>query len=150
VRPRHCAYGAALIAAGGAGLFGFISLFNNSTGPDMIAIHDLSNNPLDYTTYGFTVQQGIQGSNAVNPTPVVTGEATPVGLIYSGTVGALPTVNYFSPFSYLSGWAHEFPFAVLQPGWSITAFTDTSNYEWGFGFWYQVIHAEDLTREEYL
>ena|SRR5271154_860526 len=126
--------------------FGFASLYNDSVAPYVLAVHDMSGDTVGFPASGaFTVQQGIQGSNPVNGSPVVTGRQRMQGQVYQGNVVSLPQMTFpvLGPFGQYT-YPHEYPFLVLTPGWSLTMYCPTSGQTFDWGFWWQVLTPDEL------
>lgn len=145
VRPSRCAYAMTNAPQNGTN-FGFISLYNDSVAPYVLAVHDTSGDSLNaISPAGWTVQQGIQGSNPVNGNPMVTGRQRMQGQVYQGNLAVLPTMTLplLGPFGQYF-WPHEFPFIVLTPGWSLTMYGNTAGSQFDWGFIWQVLTPDEL------
>lgn len=118
VNLRRCARAA--ISDTGEATNTTIGLFNNSLGPELILVWQMGVNEV---TIGIpqTSYQQVQPFGTVVPTvSVVPGDAPPPGILSSGDSAVLYTPDYYPSIAAgAPGWPATFPFAVLQPGWSL-------------------------------
>lgn len=104
----------------GAGNGAIMGVHNNSLGPDLLVIHHFETSVLAANIVEYGLRQGTIGSaNPVPSVPLVTGEKQLAGAPYfSSTVGVLTTdTTLFMAAGIPYLWPHEWPVAVLLPGW---------------------------------
>lgn len=125
--------------------FNFVSLFNDSNGPYLLAVHDaflVGSNAA--AVQGFVVGSSKLGSSPVQGISLLTGEGAIPGQVLSGFVAALPTVGLFNWCQGVSGWLHEWPFAVLRPGWALTMYPQAVNTAINAGFIWEYLTPDEL------
>lgn len=145
VRPSRCAYGAN-VTTDATGNTQFISLFNEISSAYVLAVHDFALKPItgSATAFGFVVDQGQLGADPVQGMPVVSNRQPMAGQVSQGEVTTLPTIQLWPPSPTTQVWPHDFPFIVLTPGWSLTAYALSTDILFGFSFWWQVLTPEEL------
>lgn len=122
-RPRQAARGS--ITLGNVTNYSTVALFNSSSGAHYLVIRDYETifaDPGGLTSIGYV--QGQLGTAGGVKTPLVPGEAVPPGILTSLDSATLLTLDW--PLPWMGGamnnssawWPHNFPFAVLPPGWS--------------------------------
>jgi hypothetical protein len=136
--PRRMAWVGAN-ATGAAATNAFVSLFNNSTGPHVLAVHDVIKDSNSTTNIGgLALAQGVQGAGATPPTPAFGGEATPVGFASFGTVSSVPTFNTaYNGGGVPNNNTNPWPLFFLPPQWSLTAYAFTVNTFLRVQFWFE-------------
>ena len=78
--------------------------------------------------------------------PIVTGERAGPGFLYTfnDTSTVVPSDYPISPSTAaLPGWVHEFPVAVLQPGWSLEVVLFDAPYSW-IGFYWEYVTPDQM------
>ncbi|HEY2108236.1 MAG TPA: hypothetical protein VGH29_20725 [Candidatus Binataceae bacterium] len=119
-RPRQAARGYGFIGATNTPI---VSLFNDSTGPELLVVRALrvvsSTGALSTSDFA---QQGELGTEYGQPVlPLVPSMAAPPGTIYVADVTSVPQINGYNftgPQSIDVFWEQDFPLAVIEPGWS--------------------------------
>lgn len=104
-----------------------ISLYNNTTGRATLAVRDVTISGTASDTIAIQYAQGQVGSTAGQQAALVANEA-----IYPGLLAWIDTTTVFSG-DYVAAltaqgafwWQHDFPFGVVQPGFSLV-FQDTT------------------------
>jgi len=131
---------------GGSGAHG-VGLFNDSPQNHYLVLRDVRSGSTSGTSM---VVRSAQPQAPVTPlgtvVTVVTGEALGPGVLYSVNDTAFPV-----PADYplgrgsgiQAGWVHEFPFAVLQPGWSLEALMVAGVATW-IGFWWEYVTPAEM------
>lgn len=117
----------------------FIALYNNSTGAQIIALHDVvAQATISHYPDGFVFTKGLPGGTAVAGSAAFADQATPVGQATIGSVATVPTLTgFWNGNSNPNTNTHGFPLAFLQPGWSIVFYDGTQNEELALGFLYE-------------
>lgn len=126
-RPRRGFRGAITIT--GPSNNGTLALYHAGSGTGVLVIRDF----LVVTTVAHLVAvqlvQGSLGTAGGSIAPVVSGTAAGSGTLQSLDDAATLTADYYVPAQF--NWPqfnHDFPFQVLQPGWSLQ-FQDTTAAE---------------------
>ena len=119
---------------------GVVALYNNSTGPFILAVWDFVINPSSGAgTIGYNTQVGTLTTLVGPGTSVFTDEATPPGLCYSDDLASpAAVIANFNGTDAFSGNPDGVPLALLKPNWSIvmqagasaTPIGGTFIYEW--------------------
>lgn len=137
---------------GAATNYAALSLYNNSSGPDLLLVWYALLFLSTGDSAGARSIQGAQGTlitSATSPkggvAPIVSGEAPRPGQLYYVDAAATPAFDVFVPAS-LTGEQNSGrrPLAVLQPGWSFQLFPDTTGKGWNGTILWESVHAEDL------
>lgn len=149
-RARRCARGTIEVSSD-SNTYPVAYLFNNSTGPELLVVRDMqpwSGTPTTTgTDIGTYYLHGTTGSQGGTITPLVPSQAILAGQLWGDKIA-----DPFTPADYLfggfevtaSGWIHDFPFAVLEPGWSLALFVDNKNSDVQIAFYWQVCHPAEL------
>jgi len=137
--PRRLAWVYATTNLGGDGNFGQIGLYNNSTGPHVLCVHDVIVDPAQNGAPGgaLLIQGKLSGTD-FRPIPAFTGEAVPVGLATGGESVTQPTFSFMANLS--TEWtqsARPWPTVFLQPGWSMLWSQATASSDFGLSFLYE-------------
>ncbi len=100
-------------------------LYNNSTGPHVLVVRDIypfsSNDNVCYFAY----ERGFSGSVTGTIVSLYPGEALPPGQLYYEDRASAISPDYQFPLTITGNpnpqlnWNHNFPFAVIPPGWSL-------------------------------
>lgn len=126
----------------------FIALFNDSAGAELLVVRDFTlrmageTDPIAF----FLSLNSKPGDHFAYGTYILTGESRPPGETRIGTV----TSNAYDWFtSSVSDtvpvwWAHEYPIAILKPGWSLVVYADSPAQDIDGAFIYQVCTPEEL------
>jgi hypothetical protein len=104
----------------GAAHFATVSLYNNSTGAQVLVVRDLhvdSNGEPIGTGY----VSGTIGTHTGLEASLLVGDAIKPGLVYTLDDTTLLSYDWGSTNGTAvdAWWPHDFPFAVIQPGWSL-------------------------------
>jgi hypothetical protein len=125
-RPRQAARGGKNLAS--VTNLATVALFNNSTGPQVLVVRDIlivgTANDMIATAY----VPGQVGASPGLVQPLLPTDALPAGLVTSAdTVTSYPA-DYLLPLSSTADfeWWHDYPFAVVTPGWSFVLQERTS------------------------
>lgn len=118
-----------------------ISLFNNSTGAQYLVVRDLFIPTVSAAPAFVSQQQGQIGTTAGLQQPVVSSNAALPGLVFFNDT----TTVYNSAWLWSNGsFSHEFPLAVLLPGWSFVVQARTGAQALAVGFIWEAIFADEL------
>lgn len=112
-----------------------LGVFNNDTKGRSIAVWHLEahyrpgTSGVDFMTFFFQVIQGTNGWTPGPAAPVMGGRSAGFGQIINAYDLNWPTVNtyyaaYTNPLSWF--WPHEWPLAIVPPGYSFFAYSDPS------------------------
>lgn len=146
LRLRHCARGKIGLASPSSGAVAY--LFNNSTGRDLLAVWHVSA-LIELVPYA-TLVGAIQGhnGNAGGATgTLVTGETAMPGALYVDDTATPPASDFYVPQNYsgADSWPHDYPLAILQPGWSLfLAIPGATGAQFNASFLWQRCGAEDI------
>lgn len=140
---REVAFGGANQAAT-AGAFSLVAVYNPSSSRFVTVIRHYEASLTVADAIGFYLLHGQVGSNTNTEQPMVAGEAKKNGVIQTGTVAALPTAitRTTIPGNNYLAWLHEWPVAVLLPGWSFVAACQVVNVTLNCTFWWEGVYAE--------
>ncbi len=146
VNLRRCARGYVPVSAGDGNTT--IALTNNSLGPELILVWQIWE-PTPNGGDVFTSYQQIDPMEVVFPAqPIVPGDAQPPGILsgYSQATAYTPDFDLGNA-QFSSRWPATFPFAVLQPGWSL-CFQNAGGGEdsLGMALWWEAILSEYFDR----
>lgn len=126
-RPRQAARG--VITLTGPTNNATLSLYNNSSGVHVLVVRAFMVSSTVAHLVLVARQQGAQGASGGTIVPGVTGDGARAGLLYSLDTATAITPDYLVPSQFnWPAFGLEFPFEVLQPGWSLT-FQDTTAAE---------------------
>jgi hypothetical protein len=139
----RCAYVGAQSAAT-ALLFSYVSLYNNDPQGRVFAIHDIGNGITPAGISQLSIDKGQIGANTVTPSPVMSNQPVPPGLLTTGAVTAGTVRLQNGIVAGQAQWTHDFPFIVLTQGYRITAWGNAVNTAFVCGFWYQVLGMDEL------
>ncbi len=118
--PFRLARGRAVVAALAAN-FSTVSLFHNGDPRFLLVVRDINMTAATNSAFVTGVAQGSIGSLVMAGIPVVTGEPTPPGQIFSSQQTALPSTpdyNFGTNNAYGVPWLHDYAFVALRPGFS--------------------------------
>lgn len=126
----------------------YVALHNNSPGSHLLAIHDfvfIAPGETDAET-DIGAVHGLKGTLVTSGfEPFVTGQPMPFGEIYYGDVSSnVPTYEIRSHDATPLWWTHDWPFAILQPGWSMVWYADSSAQSIAVSITWEQITAEEL------
>jgi hypothetical protein len=140
---RMCQYNGTTQTATAA-VFSLIGLFNNSTGRDLIVVHHLDISAPTAQTYGWYTLNAQLATTVAGSVQVVTGEPLLAGQLQTGTIAALPTnrTHLTIPGSNFYQWVHDYPLAVLLPGWSLITYCGTVDITLNADFFWETVPAE--------
>lgn len=133
-----------------AAQFSQLSLFNNSSARDLLAIIQVSATAGGAAEVGFSVTQGTQGTSGGLMSPIVTGNAAMAGQLFHQTVGALPSFDFEptpgtlgQPFNTNYEWL-----AILSPGWSGVFTLEVVNLAFTLSLVWQLVHPEEIVSDD--
>ena len=145
-RPRQAARGGVPATTAGSGKFATISLYNSSTGPRVLVIRDWSISSTVGHVHGAGYNQGRLSGTAGVVTPFFPGDRAPAGLVDYQAANAALTPDYY--VENLSGssmqWFHDFPFAIVPPGWAFYIQCVTANTNIDGGFIWEEVSIDEL------
>ncbi|HVI10972.1 MAG TPA: hypothetical protein VND65_21990 [Candidatus Binatia bacterium] len=144
VNPRRFAYVHNSFTSGAAQ--NCFNSFYNDSNHLYLAVYEWGNDPIATgTVEGWVLARAKLGSTPVFGSPVVGGDGQPPGQMLVGQVGLNPTLGFTQVGEGgQTGWVRNFPFAVLPPGWSLTAYSSAQNVQLAVTVWYEWIYPDDL------
>lgn len=124
-RPRQALRG--MKASGVPTNLATVGLFNNSTGPAILVIRDLTLNGTASDTIAVTNVLGQVGSSQGLVHAMTPSQPGTPGLLASIDTATAYPGDYLAALSSTGSfvWNHDIPFGVLEPGWSLV-FQDTT------------------------
>ena len=130
--------------AGVAAQFSLISVYNNSTARDFVVVHHFDFSIAAIGAGGFYLAEGQVGASVGGDQVVVPGEAQPAGVMQTTTIAALPggRTHTLVGASLSYQWPHEYPVAVLLPGWSFVIYNGTVNVGLNASIWWEGVRAD--------
>ena len=142
-RPRQAARGSITPATNVN--YPTAALYNDSSGPQLLMVRLVSCVSPNGGTMGLIAQQGTIGAAGGIISPFVSGEAKPPGALYA-LDGAALVVSDFVMATYTGSWPENgaMPVAVLQPGWSLVAQSNSLTDKAQFGFMWEAISVDEL------
>ena len=118
VNLRRCARG--MISDTGEATNTTVALTNNSLGPELILVWQTLTAQSSSEPGAVSYQRGLALTPGGIVQPVVPGDAPPPGVLSSGDLAVAFTPDWILPSAAIAyQWPATFPFAVLQPGWSL-------------------------------
>jgi hypothetical protein len=147
-RPRQAARGYLLDTSGISHPTG--GLYNNSTGAHVLIVRELISTALPSVTgnVGWAYVQGMPGTVGGTVTPLIPMQGALPGQLWSADLAFYYTPDFLPPavagsgnFSY---WGHEFPLAVLPPGWSIALAGALASGDVVLSVMWEAIYPEEL------
>jgi hypothetical protein len=142
-RPRQAAWGFAQISA--PTNFGTVSLYNNSGGAQYLVLRDWRAINISNNRVSMFYAVGAQGSSFMSGQSFMPDQPQLPGVCYDLDAGsATSTAFKFDQNVQQAWWPHDFPLAILPPGWSI-CFQNQSNATFmGGSFMWEAIFADEL------
>ena len=134
---RNSAWQGATVTAS-AGDFSTIALYNNSIGDRLLVVHHLEASVGAAALISFAIVQGQLGTVSGTPINVTSGQPQLTGQLSTASSTALPSPSYNVRLQTTVPWLwpHEYPFAVLTPGWSLAIYHNTAAAQlWGSFYW---------------
>jgi hypothetical protein len=118
-RPRQASRG--MKASGVPVNFATLSLYNNSSAPAVLVVRDFSINGTANDVIALSYAQGQIGTSQGKVSALLPSEAVQAGLIASIDTATAYPGDYAISLSSLGTfeWYHDYPFAVVQIGWSL-------------------------------
>jgi len=92
------------------------------------------------------VKGQVSGSN-LTVTSLSFDTGLPTGLLTSSGQTSSPLGSAFWAVDIGSStwsWIHDFPVAVIQPGWSLVAYNSTNAANMGSGWWWEAVEIDQL------
>lgn len=117
VNLRRCARG--YIVDSGESTNTTLALFNNSASSELILVWQLVSGILHSVALSPSYQQGLALSVGGTVAAIVPGDAPPPGVLTSGDSPTAFDADFLPSAGFTPYWPATFPFAVLQPGWSL-------------------------------
>jgi len=145
-RPRQAARGGVPLTT--ATNYATTALYNNSTGSTVLVVRDWQcsqGGDGNYTAQFGYYQGRLTGTN-YPATPLFPGDAVPNGLVdYSDQPHILPAEYANCGWITLSAyWPHDFPFAILPPGWSLFLQAPAKTTILSFGIVWECVSIDEL------
>ena len=142
-RPRQAARGEIGISAVN---YATAQLYNDSSGPSILVVRDLrvidesgnSRQQLYYSQTKLSINNGTK-------TPLMPGEAAPAGLLGTQDLPALATFDFmFADGTDVGSWIHDFPLAIIPPGWALNAQIGTLAHLLYISVVWEVVSIDEL------
>ncbi len=134
------------LLAGSPTNLGTLSVFNDSTGADLIAIWGVLSTEAITLQQAFGATQGALGAATGTMQSYITGEPRK-----AGQLNYLDTTTVLAPSLVLNGVYSQsvtilppVPLAILQPGWSCYVQNQNAARVLSVSFLWQAVHIEDL------
>lgn len=126
-------------------------LFNDSRGPELLLVHaiEVSNTSGNDGPQGVGYFYGSSGTSQAN-IPIFPGQAVPGVILFDDTT-TIYTPDFYFGFNLVAnpnlnqfenGWRHEYPFAILPPGWSLVVQNTIAGNVGNAEFFWEAIEAE--------
>ena len=147
-RPRQAMRGYITVSPNNDGT---LSLFNNSSGTHLLVVRALSMGWIGGTNglnVGTFYNQGALGTVGGVVQPLLPSGAALPGLLYSldDTTNRVARWDYLNQpglTETLGWWQHDFPFAILEPGWALCAHF-VAGTKLTFSAMWEAIYPEEL------
>jgi hypothetical protein len=146
ISPFRCARGFAASAALAAN-FSIVSLFHDGAAEFAIQLRDLFVPFAQTTQFQAGFFQGSIGSRSMRGVCAVAGERQLPGAIFTSQQTALSgTADWGLGNSNFEGpvWEHEFPLAVLLPGWSFWVTSTVVNVAVTASFFWEAVYVANI------
>jgi hypothetical protein len=145
-RPRQAYRGGVPATTAGLGLFATISVYNSSTGPTVLVIRDWSVAATAAITLNTGYNQGRLNGTPGGVTPLFPGDRAGAGLVDYQAAGAVLSADYRMANAVLTsmGWLHNFPFAIVPPGWAFFIQQQSANKLISGGFLWEEVSIDEL------
>jgi len=143
-RPNQAARGFASVSATNKAT---VSLFNNSKGRNFLVVRDvrpwIADASLDLAV---SYNNGQVGTSAGTAQPLVPSMPAPAGQVFAIDTATAYNEDYsLISAAWLPGiWPHDFPFAVLEPGWSLVIQSTNNGLTLLCSFVWEAIEADQL------
>jgi hypothetical protein len=122
-------------------------LFHDGTGSRVIVVRDFNFSANTSVLWNLSVQQLDLAGTALTKNPLVVGDAPSIGKpTYLDTATVYAPDYVVALLANTQGyWNHDFPFAVLLPGWSLIIQSNTNaTGAPRLGFIWEAVDAEEL------
>jgi hypothetical protein len=143
-RPREAAL--ALKVQGTPTNNATIGLFNNSTGPRVLVVRDFTLNGTAADVVSMSYAAGAVGTSQGLVRSMLPSQAAPSGLLASIDTATAYPGDYQLALSSLGIfiWQHDFPFAVVEPNWSLVFQCNTAAHALTCSVVWEAISIDEL------
>lgn len=123
-----------------------VGVFNNTTGAQYIVIRDITANGTASDLIACTYANSQVGSSVGLVHQLVPSMANQVGIIASIDTATVYPGDYIIALSNTGVWQwdHDFPFAVLEPGWSLVFQDQTAAHALEISCVWETINSDEL------
>ena len=143
-RPRQGVRGRAI--TGTPVNLGTVGLFNNSTGRSVLVVRDITVSGPASDTVAASYQRGQIGTTAGLQASMVANEP-----LQPGTINSIDTATVYAGDYVLAltaqgvfWWQHDFPFAVIEPGYSLVFQDSTATHAIAVSLIWEAIEIDQL------
>jgi hypothetical protein len=145
-RPRQAYRGGAPVTNPGGGKFATISLYNASTGPLVLVVRDLNWGSTSGAAASLGYKQGRLSGTAGVVTPLFPGDHAGAGLVDFQAAAAVLVGEYAyeSPALTQGAWPHDFPLAIVPPGWAFFVCNQSAASPMGAGLIWEEVSIDEL------
>lgn len=123
-----------------------VGLFNNSTGPSLLVVRDLTINGAASDTVQVSNAVGAVGSSQGLVHAMVPSQPGSPGLVASIDTATVFPGDYMAALSTIGSfvWNHDIPFAVVEPGWSLVFQQVTAAHAMSIALIWEAIATDEL------
>ncbi len=145
-RPREAMRGQATPSTAGAGDYNTKALYNDSTGPIVLVVRHWNCQVTAAGVVNFFYNQGRLTGTNYPAQPLYPGDALKNGLVdYSQPSSAgTPDFAIYLGAAGMEIWRHEYPFAILPPGWSLVIQAGSTAAVMGAAFLWECVRIDEL------
>jgi hypothetical protein len=130
--------------------FNVISLYNNSTGNELIVVRNVVTDALHGVIFGVMHSYGATGSNTGTVTRIMAGEPVRAGQIYVTNVPNTNVPDFYPAMNagQVNEWP-DWPVSILPPNWSLWALNQVISTQLSVSFLWEVVTASELAELGY-
>lgn len=123
-----------------------VGLFNNSTGRSVLVVRDITVSGPASDTVSASYQRGQIGSTAGLQASIVANEAAQPGTINSVDTATVYPGDYVLALTAQGAfwWQHDYPFAVIEPGYSLVFQDGTAAHAIAVSLIWEAIEIDQL------
>lgn len=128
--------------------FGAVGLFNDSIGDRVLVVRSIRATSdgvnIEAQTYNL---HGHLSTIQAGQIPVMSSTPQIPGTLYMQDLASLPSNLGYQFSAVINGdsyWPHDFPFAVIEPGWSLVAVNEQQGKSTTVSFMWEAIYIEEL------
>jgi hypothetical protein len=143
-RPRQAMRGRAV--TGTPTNLATVCLYNNSSGPFVLAIRDITISGPATDTINLSYQKGQVASTAGLQTSLVSNEAIQNGQMFSVDTATVYPADYSAALTAQGAfwWQHDFPFGVVIPQYSLVFQDSTAAHAFTVSLIWEAIQVDQL------